>query len=667
MKAINKIVNFYRVHGFTIWTIHADPEFEALGARLDAALVTVGCQEHVVDVERMIRTIKERMRAIRSSLPFKKLPKGIVRNLYRFVIMWLNAAAAKNGCSRIFSPRQIVTGSRLDASKHAPAMFGGKCEVHDHPTTTNNTGINRTTPAVFLGATGNTSGTCRFLSLLSGGILRRNKFDLAQLSALDVARVEELAQEQDQPEEFEFYLRDMSLLKDDDPLDPAGNVGVGGGEIHTPTIINPPFIPTDADVEEYDSDGGSLGDSLIEDSDEGEVLDDKDDKGAEDDLQDESRSSDDKAGDESAEEPVVLPDSDDEDSDDDEDSTQGDLDHDQVGVGDPAQAGVTNQEEQDTAEPAGVEKQGAVDDGKPAGVELQDATGGDLDAGSTESGGVITRIGRTIVPPKNYAPSHRNEAYNLASAGDRGPGARGGAPMIIQFRELGVLGIYLSIKGSTFHLSGVYQGTQAAKMAQLKDVSVYQGTQAAKMAQLKDVKQGGPVLTHINGLNVAGLGVAAVNSTIREAVSSIIRPVKITFERSAGPVKAPAEAASLPPKRSEEDKALEQAITECKNARKTVRIMKKKRRRKAREKAGRVEERAATTNAGAPSGTAPHADDNIIYGFANAAVSLDCKPLLSPGEIPPKYEGIVKGMSFAVDEHTKLCNEEYGQQALLTI
>ena len=46
---------------------------------------------------------------------------------------------------------------------------------------------------------------------------------------------------------------------------------------------------------------------------------------------------------------------------------------------------------------------------------------------------------------------------------------------------------------------------------------------------------------------------------------------------------------------------------------------------------------------------------------------MDCKPPLSPGEIPPKYEGVVKGMAFLVDEHTKLCEEEYGQQALLTI
>ena len=51
----------------------------------------------------MIRTIKEHMRAIQSSLQFKKLPKCITRNLYKFVLIWLNAAAAKDSWSRILA------------------------------------------------------------------------------------------------------------------------------------------------------------------------------------------------------------------------------------------------------------------------------------------------------------------------------------------------------------------------------------------------------------------------------------------------------------------------------------------------------------------------------------------------------------------------------------
>lgn len=38
---LKKIIHFYRVHGFTVQTIHADPEFKALGDLLHAALDTV--------------------------------------------------------------------------------------------------------------------------------------------------------------------------------------------------------------------------------------------------------------------------------------------------------------------------------------------------------------------------------------------------------------------------------------------------------------------------------------------------------------------------------------------------------------------------------------------------------------------------------------------------
>ena len=46
---------------------------------------------------------------------------------------------------------------------------------------------------------------------------------------------------------------------------------------------------------------------------------------------------------------------------------------------------------------------------------------------------------------------------------------------------------------------------------------------------------------------------------------------------------------------------------------------------------------------------------------------MESMPLLTLGEVPLKYKGIVEGMTFLVDSHTKLCKEEYIQQALLTI
>ena len=92
-----------------------------------------------------------------------------------------------------------------------PAMFGKKCEVFAAPEPLNDTGTDRTTPAIFLGATGDVTGNCRFMSLVTGEEIKGSRFERTRLSQLDIRRVHELAEMEDQPEDFEFYYRDMSL------------------------------------------------------------------------------------------------------------------------------------------------------------------------------------------------------------------------------------------------------------------------------------------------------------------------------------------------------------------------------------------------------------------------------------------------------------------------
>ena len=56
-----------------------------------------GKDEHVGDIERLIRLIKERVRAILSTLPFKKVPKVILRYLVRLVVLLLNVVPPRSG------------------------------------------------------------------------------------------------------------------------------------------------------------------------------------------------------------------------------------------------------------------------------------------------------------------------------------------------------------------------------------------------------------------------------------------------------------------------------------------------------------------------------------------------------------------------------------------
>jgi hypothetical protein len=74
IKSLLKIVSLYKARGFTPSTALMDRDFECLRlAHLNHGvnLNTTAASEHVPDIERQIRLIKERARALRSNLPFK--------------------------------------------------------------------------------------------------------------------------------------------------------------------------------------------------------------------------------------------------------------------------------------------------------------------------------------------------------------------------------------------------------------------------------------------------------------------------------------------------------------------------------------------------------------------------------------------------------------------
>jgi len=80
--------------------------------------------KHVPEIERYIRTVKERVRAIVNTLPFKQYPNRlIVKTVYNSTF-WLNCFPHKDGIHPTLSPRMIVTGSTIDYNKHCTLQFG---------------------------------------------------------------------------------------------------------------------------------------------------------------------------------------------------------------------------------------------------------------------------------------------------------------------------------------------------------------------------------------------------------------------------------------------------------------------------------------------------------------------------------------------------------------
>jgi len=80
-EALHKIIKVYVHYGFQITHILGDGQFENLDPSKIVPGITlniVARSEHVPEVERYIRTVKERTRSIYNSLPFKHFPTRLL-------------------------------------------------------------------------------------------------------------------------------------------------------------------------------------------------------------------------------------------------------------------------------------------------------------------------------------------------------------------------------------------------------------------------------------------------------------------------------------------------------------------------------------------------------------------------------------------------------------
>ena len=153
-------------------------------------------KEHVPVVERQIRTIKERVRAHRSRLPFKKLPKALIEGMVLDSIKWINTFPTKGGISNQYGARTLLTGVKLDYNTHCRIETGSYAQVHDEPNITNSD-TPRTTGAIAIGNMDNLQGGYYFLNLNTGKPITRRKFDKLPMPNDVIARVEALANSDD--------------------------------------------------------------------------------------------------------------------------------------------------------------------------------------------------------------------------------------------------------------------------------------------------------------------------------------------------------------------------------------------------------------------------------------------------------------------------------------
>jgi len=236
---IDLIRHLYARGGFMVGTILMDNEFEKLRPLIPGINInTTAAKEHVPEIERRIRVIKERGRALLNTLPFTKMPQIILIELIYHVVLWLNAFPSKSGISETLSPREIVLRHKLDFKKHCKAPFGSYCEAHNEPAPTNNM-ASRSTPSIVLGPTGNLQGTYKFFSLITGKKIKRRHLTRYPMPDSVITKVERYARAGATPNALDFADRSGVLFEWNEEIDESPE------ELIEEDYIPYPYIPAE--------------------------------------------------------------------------------------------------------------------------------------------------------------------------------------------------------------------------------------------------------------------------------------------------------------------------------------------------------------------------------------------------------------------------------------
>lgn len=194
LASIKRFKSTYVRRGFILNRVAAENEFGTLEVPLAVegmALNVVACGEHVPEVERHIRTIKERCRAIYTSVPYRKIPNAMIVEMLCCANFWLHAFPTEDGISAHISPRELVSGVCIDANKHCLIPFGQYAQVHQEQ---DNSMLTRTVGAIALRPTGNVQGGHFFLSLETGKRIVRNNGTEIPATQEGINRVQRMAE-----------------------------------------------------------------------------------------------------------------------------------------------------------------------------------------------------------------------------------------------------------------------------------------------------------------------------------------------------------------------------------------------------------------------------------------------------------------------------------------
>ena len=195
---MRKIFKVYNARGFRITEVHADKEFEKVqNDVLPANMRICGVDDHVPEIERSVQTQKNENRSVCQAMPYRCIPRIMIRELVKQGNVFLNAFGTRDNVADGLTPRNIIDNLPHIDYNDLKYEFGEYVQIHITEKVTN-TMKSRTIGAIVLGPR-NIQGQYNFMSLETGE--QRDGRVVARLPITQevINRVEELGLNQGQP------------------------------------------------------------------------------------------------------------------------------------------------------------------------------------------------------------------------------------------------------------------------------------------------------------------------------------------------------------------------------------------------------------------------------------------------------------------------------------
>ena len=170
-------------------------------------------QEHVPEAERNNCAIKECFRAAFHRLPFKKLPKNMVKILRMESAKKLNFFPPKGGISPYYSPRMILHQQSLDYVKHCSIPFGSYVQAHHEPDHKNNQQP-RTLDCIYLRYVDNDQGGHNLLDLRTGRTIKRRTVTTIPITQNVIDLVHKMAENDNMKDGLKIETKSGIILYD---------------------------------------------------------------------------------------------------------------------------------------------------------------------------------------------------------------------------------------------------------------------------------------------------------------------------------------------------------------------------------------------------------------------------------------------------------------------